>query len=106
MLRWQNAGFFVGHSLLPTTKYREHAASLGSASRSEFRDIVDRANVVRKYPSIFDRRIRARWAGLLGLAILRSAAKQILTGKLGTAVKGMHSSGMALLKLISSLPQP
>jgi len=101
ILRWQNAGYLVGHSLIPTTKYREHVGSLGSASRSQFRDIVDRSNVVKKYPNIFQPRIRARWAGVLAIATVRRAAKQILFGNIRTAVRGMHSSGMALLELIS-----
>jgi glycosyltransferase involved in cell wall biosynthesis len=101
ILRWQNAGYLVGHSLIPTTKYREHVGSLGSASRSQFRDIVDRSNVVKKYPNIFHPRIRARWAALLAIATVRRAAKQILFGNIRTAATGVHSSGTALLELIS-----
>lgn len=105
MLRWQNGGFLVGHSLLPTTRYREHAASLGSVSRVEFRDIVDRLNVVRKHPTIFRRRIRARWFGRLAFAVARRTATQILLGNLRTAMAGVHYSGNALLNLLSDLRQ-
>ena len=105
ILRWQNAGYSVGHSLMPTTKFREHVGSLAYTSRSQFRDIVDRANVVKKYTGIFDWRTRARWVGLLAIAVVRRAAKQIITGNLRTAIEGTHSSGVALLELIGGMPR-
>lgn len=101
MLRWQRAGYLVGHSLIPTTRYREHVTSLGGLCRSEFRDIVDRARVVKKYPDIFDRRIRIKWVGRLGIATARRAGKQTLLGNIRTAVRGVYLSGAALLELIS-----
>ncbi len=101
MLRWQKAGYLIGHSLIPTTKYREHAASLGSASRSEFRDFVDRAKLVNKYPDIFDRRTRMKWARRLAIATIRRASKQTLLGDIRTAFRGVLFSGAALLELIS-----
>jgi glycosyltransferase involved in cell wall biosynthesis len=105
ILRWQNAGYLVGHSLVPTTKFREHAGSLAVSSRSQFRDIVDRANVVKKYPEIFGYSLRARWAGVLVIAILRRAAKQLLAGSVRTAIKGVHSSSAALLELVNHMPR-
>lgn len=105
MLRWQSAGFLVGHSLLPTTRYREHAASLGSVSRVEFRDIVDRVNVVRKHPTIFYRSIRAQWLGRSAFAVARRTTRQMLRGNVRIAMAGVRYSGNAILGLLSDLRQ-
>ena len=96
---------FGGYFADAHDQFREHVGSLASTSRSQFRDIVDRANVVKKYPGIFDWRIRARWVAVLAIAVVRRAAKQIITGNLRTAIKGTHSSGIALLELIGGMPR-
>jgi len=105
MLRWQSSGYVVGHSLIPTTKYREYQESLGSTCREQFRDIIDKASVVKRYPNLFDYRMRGRWVGVLAIAAGRRVLKQILSGNVRAAVSGLCSSGMALIELLGGSPR-
>lgn len=90
MLRWQSAGYRVGHSLIPTTKYRiREAASVSSRSYLEFRDLRERTKVIISLPEVFTVDITRKLAFRFGLTVLRRVCRLVVAGKLRPALRGI-----------------
>ena len=100
MLRWQRDGHMVGHSLIPTTKYRVTAKSVSSKSYLEFRDIAERAAVILRHPDIFTPAMRRRIGLWLGLQAGRRIVKLIAHGKVRAAATGSEKTMVALADLV------
>jgi FkbM family methyltransferase len=99
MLRWQTAGYRVGHSLISTTKSRIHGASVSSRSYREFRDFQERARVICGKPEVFTPAVRKRWTAQIGRGAVRRIVKLLLTGQIVDSVRGISIG----LKCLTSL---
>jgi glycosyltransferase involved in cell wall biosynthesis len=100
ILRWQQAGYLVGHSLIPTTKYRVTGGSVSSQSYLHFRDVQERAQIVLALPEVFSRTMRMRFGVRLALATLRRFCKLVIAGRLGPAVRGASVGVAAVFSLM------
>jgi glycosyltransferase involved in cell wall biosynthesis len=90
ILRWQRAGYLVGHSLVPTTKCRiNHGRSLSSRSYTRFQDLQERTKVVLNFSDIFSRNMRISMAMRVGLAAARRVCKLCAFGEAQLAVRGI-----------------
>lgn len=99
MLRWQQDDYLVGHSLIPTTKYRTGVQSVSSQSYLQFRDLRERVTVIGRHPRIFTRAMRLKTAWGVARAAARRIAKLALRGKIAHAVRGAGVSGACILSL-------
>lgn len=100
MLRWQRAGYRVGHYLIPTTKYRvRRAASVSARSYLEFRDVRERIRVIGGYPDVFTPDVSRKLAIRFGFASLRRVCRLVLAGKFRPAVRGI-STGYTCFSLM------
>jgi len=91
MLRWQCNNYAVGHSLIPTTKYRSGASqSLSSRSYLEFRELRERTRIVLLHPMVFSSRLRTWYAGQIAKHTVRRVIKLISIGKIGNAINGLE----------------
>ena len=99
MLRWQENDYLVGHSLIPTTKYRLTVASVSGQSYLQFRDILERVTVITRHPTVFTRRLRLKTAWSLALQASRQIAKLTLAGELECAARGTLASAMCIFRL-------
>lgn len=100
MLRWQSAGYSVGHSLIPTTKYRAHRpGSISSKSYAEFRDLRERTEVIVSRPDVFDARLRRHLARQIGMSAARRVLKLLGAGKLKLALRGL-SHGVKCIRAL------
>src|SRR5262249_16429511 len=107
MLRWQTAGYQVGHSLVPTTKYRiRQVASVSSRSYLEFRDLRERTRVIVKSPDVFTPRIVRKDAKQVGLNSIRRICKLLLKGKVVSAVKGVVTTCECMVRLAKRCDLP
>jgi glycosyltransferase involved in cell wall biosynthesis len=104
MLRWQQNGYIVGHSLISTTRYRVARGSVSSQSYLEFRDLSERTLIILRYPALFTRRIRAAAAVRLSLQALRRILRLFLIRKPGYALRGSCLMASCVLKLTFSRP--
>ncbi len=105
MLRWQMAGYAVGHSLIPTTKYRLNSgSSLSSKSYLRFSDIGERTAVILGLPEIFSRSVRRKWAVRVARDSIRRACRLIASGKPLFAIRGALVSAQCVASLLK--PQP
>lgn len=100
MLRWQQAGLLLGHSLLPTTKYRLGSTSVSSVSHLKFRDIQERAEVISRHPLVFTPLRRRRIALSQAVAGLKRATKLVFQGQPRLALNGVRVSMAAVRKII------
>src|SRR5437588_7709898 len=101
MLRWQAAGYRVGHSLIPTTKCRvNQTRSISSRSYTEFRDVRERTKVILEYPAVFSDDIKRRMVVGLGLSSVRRVCKLALGGSILTAVRGISIATTCLWALL------
>jgi FkbM family methyltransferase len=101
MLRWQVAGYRVGHSLIATTKCRvNHASSISSQSYTEFRDVRERTKVILDYPAVFSPGIKKRLAIELGLSTIRRVCRLLLNGRLEAAGRGMSTGVRCVAALL------
>jgi glycosyltransferase involved in cell wall biosynthesis len=89
ILRWQSAGYLVGHSLIPTTKYRISQNQLSSRLYITCRDVEERTKVILGFPEIFSANMRRQWARRIGGAAFRRVCKFFVLGKAQLAVRGM-----------------
>jgi len=102
ILRWQTAGYFVGHSLIPTTKYRINGGkSVSTRSYIEFRDLQERASVILNYPAVFSCEMRRTIARKVGATALRRIGNLLRAGEVHLAVRGMSIGYKCVLSLMS-----
>ena len=99
MLRWQKNDYLVGHSLIPTTKYRLTSGSVSAQSYLQFRDLLERVTVITRHPTVFTRRLRLRAAWSLALQATRRTVKLTLAGKLNYALRGALASATCIFRL-------
>jgi glycosyltransferase involved in cell wall biosynthesis len=99
MLRWQAAGYSVGHSLIATTKNRVHASSVSSHSYREFRDISERARIICANPAIFTPKIRKLWMRNIAKSAARRIANLTLAGRIVDAGRGIGITCECLTRL-------
>ncbi len=102
IIKWQVAGSLVGHSLIPTTKYRLSSTNLSSRHYLHFIDIHERAQVVRRYPTVFPPSIRRRIAAQLTARTARRVVKLCLSGSIRSVEKGF-SAWRTCLQLFNSV---
>lgn len=103
ILRWQTAGYIVGHSLVPTTRYRVNKAdSISSRSYVLFRDLRERAEVIARFPEIFGTLLRGRLALRLAATGSRRACRLVVAGQVGAAGRGMLTTMRCVRMLVSS----
>ncbi|MCL4768139.1 MAG: glycosyltransferase [Hyphomicrobiaceae bacterium] len=100
MLRWQKAGYLVGHSLLPTTNYRINAQSVSSKSFKILRDVIERTEVALALQEIFTISIRLRLAKQIGLTGLRRTTRFLLSGETTDALHALSTSSHCVLRLL------
>jgi FkbM family methyltransferase len=100
MLRWQTAGYRIGHSLIPTTKSRIHAASVSSRSYREFRDLQERTKVVCSCPSVFTPAIKRWWTKQLAQSAVRRVFKLLLSGRIADSVRGISIGVRCVISLL------
>lgn len=101
MLRWQSANLRIGHSLLPTTRYRLSDGSISSQSYLQFRDIRERAEVICRNRSVFPLVWRLKIGGMLALTGVRRVIKLTLQRQPRVAARGLGVTGAALVQTIS-----
>jgi glycosyltransferase involved in cell wall biosynthesis len=99
ILRWQYAGYLVGHSLVPTTRYRVIRGSVSSQSYLRFRDFQERAQVILSLPEVFSRKMRLKFAGRIAIAALRRMCRLTLAGQIKAVVRGAAVTSAAVVAL-------
>lgn len=92
LLRWQAAGYTVGHSVIATTKYRQClATSITSSVYPLSRDLRERAQVALSMPTVFKGRIKAIFMGQLLRAGFRRGMKFLLQARFGPAANAFKT---------------
>jgi FkbM family methyltransferase len=99
ILRWQMAGYLVGHSLVPTTKCRVHASSVSSRSYREFRDLTERTNVISSHPGVFTSQVTKKWINQIAKDGTRRVVKLASKGKIADARRGLFVTVKCLIRL-------
>jgi glycosyltransferase involved in cell wall biosynthesis len=99
MLRWQHNNYIVGHSLIPTTRYRIAAGSVSSRSYLEFGDLHERTLIILRYPALFTRKLRISAAAKLAVQASRRILRLLLAGQMGYALRGAARSISYVIKL-------
>lgn len=89
VLRWQCAGWLLGHSLVPTTQYRQEAGSVSSNAYLSFQDLREQCLVVAAMPGLFSGHLRT----VVVARIIRSATRRMVkfaaSGNWGRSGKGL-----------------
>jgi glycosyltransferase involved in cell wall biosynthesis len=101
ILRWQMAGYRVGHSLVPTTKSRSHMSSVSSRSYRQFRDMLERTRIICSNPDIFTSQITKKWIGEIATGSVRRIIKLALTGRIVDAGRGIWIATSCLMRLMA-----
>lgn len=99
ILRWQMAGYRVGHSLVPTTKSRLHASSVSSHSYREFRDLTERTGVICNNHAVFTPQVTRKWINKIAKDGMRRVVKLAMTGRVADARRGMSVTLRCLVRL-------
>jgi FkbM family methyltransferase len=101
ILRWQTAGYSVGHSLIPTTKSRLHASSVSSRSYREFRDLTERTKVICSNPAVFTSQITTKWMSEIGKSGMWRVFKLASKGRIADAGRGVSLVVRCLVRLVN-----
>jgi glycosyltransferase involved in cell wall biosynthesis len=101
MIRWQRAGYRVGHSLIPTTRYRiSQAGSVSSQSYIEFRDVLEKTKVILRYPVVFSWDTKRTLFVQLGVTVLRRVCRLLLAGKIRLALQGISTGSSCIASMV------